>query len=276
MSTKLIAIDVDGTLLNSKKELTAATVEALQTAADRGIHICICSGRPISDCMEYIIRLPGIRYIVTCTGAQVIDLQTNTDIFRNALTAEELRMLYEIICRYDTFPEIFDDAGGVHNRASDLTKEIVGDEAMLDLLLRTHIPEEDLDAYVANYRGLTNKIHMFFKDLSHKPKLWEELKPLPYEIMESDFDDLEIMPLGVDKAVGLAKLAEHLGLKAENVLALGDGGNDVAMLRWAGLGVAMKNGSHEAKAAADCVSSHTNDEDGAARVIWALLKGELT
>ena len=275
MSIKLIAIDVDGTLLNSRKELTAATVEAIQAAEAQGIRVCICSGRPISDCREYIDRLPSMRYIVTCTGAQVIDLQTGADIFRNALTAEELRMLYAIICRYDTFPEIFDDAGGVHNRVSDLTKEVVRDEAMLALLLRMHIAEEDLDAYVANYTGLTNKIHMFFKDLTHKPKLREELEALPYEVMESDFDDLEIMPRGVDKAVGLAKLAEHLGLKAEEVLALGDGGNDAAMLRWAGLGVAMKNASAEAKAAADRVSDHTNDEDGAAHVIWTLLKGEL-
>lgn len=275
MAIKLIAIDVDGTLLNSRKELTAPTAEAIQAAEAQGIRVCICSGRPLSDCREYIERLPEMGYIVLCTGAQVIDLQTGKDIFRKALTAEELRMLYEIVCRYDTFPEIFDEDGGIHNRASDLTKEVIRDEAMLAFLCRTHIGEKDLDAYVANYTGLTNKIHMFFKDLSHKPKLRAELEALPYEVMESDFDDLEIMPVGVDKAVGLAKLAEHLGLKPEEVLALGDGGNDAAMLRWAGLGIAMKNGSEEAKSAADRVSGLTNDEDGAAQVIWAVLKGEL-
>lgn len=273
MSIKLIAVDIDGTLLNSQKQMTQATADALEAAAKAGIHVCICTGRPLSECLEYTGRLPGMRYIVTCTGAQVIDMQTGTDIFRKALSADELRMLYGIICQYETIPDIFDEENNVHNRASDIADEAFWGP-MMETIQKSHISEDDLDAYVEHYQGISNKIHMFFHDLSHKPKLWEKLKHLPYEIMESDADDLEIMPLGIDKGLGLQKLAEHLGLKAAEVMALGDGGNDVGMFRYAGTAVAMKNAGDMAKAAADRVSNYTNDEDGVAKEVRAVLKGE--
>lgn len=273
MSIQLIALDVDGTLVNSRKELTEATAEALQKATQQGIHVCICTGRPYTECAEYYDRLPGVRYIVHCTGAQVTDLHTGQTIYRHGLTADEQRMLYNIIRKYDIVPDIFDEENRIHNRASDMADASFWG-IFLDTVRRTHIPEEDMDAYIENYCGITNKIHMYFRDLSHKPKLWEELKQLPYEVMESDPIDLEIMPLGIHKGVGLQKLAEHLGLESGQVMAMGDGGNDVGMFQYAGTAVAMKNASDEAKAAAHRVSRYTNDEDGVAYEIMALLKGD--
>ena len=272
MAIKLIAIDIDGTLLNSNKDLTKATIEAIEAASQAGIHVCISSGRPLTECLEYTRQLPSMRYIVTCTGAQVIDMQTGKDIFRNPLSADELRMLYGIITQYGAVPDIFDEENRIHNRAADMENEAFWGSLYKDVRL-THIPEDDLDSYVANYSGISNKVHMFFHDLSKKPALWKELEKLPYEIMESDFDDLEIMPRGIDKGLGLEKLAEHLGLRPEEVMAMGDGGNDVGMFRYAGTAIAMKNASEIAKSAADRISDYTNDEDGVAREIWALLKG---
>lgn len=275
MTIKLIAIDIDGTLLNSNKNLTKATIEAIEAASKAGIHVCISSGRPLTECLEYTRQMPSMRYIVTCTGAQVIDMQTGRDIFRNPLSADELRMLYGIITQYGAIPDIFDEENHIHNRATDMEITEIWGSLYKDVKL-THIPEDDLDTYVANYTGVTNKIHMFFHDLSKKPALWKELEKLPYEIMESDFDDLEIMPRGIDKGLGLQKLAEHLGLEASQVMALGDGGNDVGMFQYAGTAIAMKNASQFAKAAADRISDYTNDEDGVAHEIRALLKGEPT
>ncbi len=278
MSIQLIALDIDGTLINSKKRLTQNTIDALQAAADGGIHICIATGRPLADFQDLVAQLPMIRYAVICTGTQVVDLHTGADIYRKALTETDLRRLYKMIVPYNAMPEIFDDRDGkVHNRAWDKDHaERFCCESMAAIIKRTHVGEADLDAYVEAYRGVTNKIHIYFGDLSHKKPLWEQLKKEPYMVMESEENDLEIMPCGIDKGVGLEKLAEYLGLQAAEVAALGDGSNDVGMFRWAGLGIAMKNGSDEAKAAADRISDYTNDEDGAAREVWALLKGVCT
>lgn len=273
MAIKLIGIDIDGTLLNSKKELTPGTLDALRQAADRGVEIVISTGRFLSEFPELVEALPMMRYTVTCTGAQVLDLKTGETLARHALTASELKRLYEKLKHLDAMFQVFSDQDGrIHNRASDLRQsERFCGPALAQVLRRTHVAEEDLDAFVAGYTGLTNKIHMFFSEHQAKAQALALLSDEPYALMESADNDLELMAPGVDKGLGLRELAVHLGLDRSQVMAIGDGGNDAAMLRYAGLGVAMGNASPEALAAADQVTA-TNDEDGAAKAILAVLE----
>ncbi len=276
MSIKLIGIDIDGTLLNSRKELTPATFDALQAAADRGIQVVISTGRLLSEFPDLVEQLPMMRYTVTCTGTQVIDLHTGRDIFRRAMTADELRYLYGRFRDFDCMFQVFDDHDGrIHNDAGQLARaEDYTIPELARLIRDTHAAEADLPGYIAAYRGLTNKIHMFFPSPEARDEAWKATADIPYAMMASTVNDLEVMPLGVAKGLGLQKLAEHLGIDRSQVMAIGDGGNDVDMLTYAGLGVAMANGSDEAKAAADHVLSCTNDQDGVAKAIWAILRGE--
>ena len=273
MSVKLIGIDIDGTLINSKTELTQATVDALQAAADHGIEVVISTGRLRSE-YEYLIeQLPMMRYTVTCSGAQVIDLQENKTVFRAPLSAEDIREIYGRLRALDCLLQIFDDHDGrIHNRASDLANaERYCSPDLARMLRREHVPEDDLDAYVAAYEGVSNKVHMFFPDDAVKAQAAARLEGVPYQIMGSSFCDLELMASGVDKALGLDALAKHLGLERSQVMAIGDGGNDLAMLQYAGIGVAMGNASDEIKAAADRITA-SNDEDGVAQIIYEILQ----
>lgn len=276
MDIRLIGIDIDGTLLNRKKELTPATVEALQAAADQGIQIVISTGRLLSEFRDLVEQLPMMRYTVTCTGCQVIDLQTGRDIFRQAMTAEEMQRIYGKMKQFDVMFQAFsDDDGSIHNDAWVLEHaDLYSPKALARVMQRTHIPEKDFDGYIASYTGLTNKIHMFFRSVEQRDRAWELVKDEPYSIMSSTVNDLELMPPGVDKGLGMRKLADHLGLTADQIMAIGDGGNDVDMLRQAGIGVAMANASEEAKAAADHVLAYSNDEDGVAKAVWAVIKRE--
>ena len=276
MDIKLIGIDIDGTLLNRKKELTPATVEALQAAADHGIQIVISTGRLLSEFRDLVEQLPMMRYTVTCTGCQVIDLQTGKDIFRQAMTAGEMQRIYGKMKQFDVMFQAFsDDDGSIHNDAWVLEHaDLYSPKALARVMQKTHIPEADFDGYIASYTGLTNKIHMFFRTVEQRDQAWALVKDEPYSIMASTYNDLELMPPGVDKGLGMRKLADHLGLTADRIMAIGDGGNDVDMLRQAGLGVAMANASEEAKAAADHVLAYSNDEDGVAKAVWAVIKGE--
>lgn len=275
MAIKLIGIDIDGTLLNSKKELTKGTLEALWSAAERGVEIVIATGRFLSEFPELVEALPMMRYAVTCTGAQVLDLRTGETLARHALTASELRRLYGKLDGLDAMPQIFSEHDGrIHNRASDLLQaERFCGPVLARVIRRTHVPEEDLDRFVADYTGLTNKIHMFFPRQSVKEAALARFSGEPYALMESADNDLELMASGVDKGLGLRELAARLDLDRSQVMAIGDGGNDAAMLRYAGLGVAMGNASPEAKAAADRITA-SNDEDGAAKAILAALEQE--
>ena len=273
MAIKLIGIDIDGTLINSKTELTQATIDALQTAADHGIEVVISTGRLLSEYAYLVEQLPMMRYTVTCSGAQVLDLREQRTIFRRPLSDTELRDIYGRLRDLDCLMQIFDDHDGrIHNRASDLAQaERFCGSDLARMLRREHIPEDDLDAYVANYRGVTNKVHMFFADPAVKAQAAARLEGVSYQVLDSAHWDLELTADGVDKALGLDALARHLGLTAQQVMAIGDGGNDLAMIRYAGLGVAMANASEEVKAAADRITA-SNDEDGVAKIIYDILE----
>lgn len=276
MAIKLIGIDIDGTLLTRKKELTSATVEALQAAADHGIHVVISTGRLLSEFRDLVERLPMMRYTVTCTGCQVIDLQTGTDIFRQGMPAAELQRIYHKLKGFDMMFQAFsDDDGSIHNDAWVLENaHLYSPRALARIMQATHIPETDFDGYIDSYTGMTNKIHIFFRTPEERDKAWKLVEQEPYALMSSTVNDLELMPHGVDKGLGLKKLAAHLGLDISEIMAIGDGGNDVDMLREAGLGVAMANASSDAKAAADHVLAYSNDEDGVAKAVWAVIRKE--
>ena len=276
MAIKLIGIDIDGTLLNKKKELTPGTIEALQAAADQGIHVVISTGRLLSEFRDLVEQLPMMRYTVTCTGTQVIDLQTSRDIFRAGMPAEELQRIYHKLKGFDMMFQAFsDDDGAIHNDAWVLENaHLYSPPVLARLMQSTHIPEADFDGYIDSYTGMTNKIHIFFRSVEEKDRAWKLVEDEPYALMASTHNDLELMPYGVDKGLGLQKLAAHLGLDISEVMAIGDGGNDVDMLKQAGLGVAMANACAEAKTAADHVLAYSNNEEGVAKAVWAIVRGE--
>lgn len=275
MAIKLIGIDIDGTLLTSEKKLTRETVTALQAAADHGIQVVISTGRFLSEFADLVQALPMMRYTVTCTGAEVLDLQTGESLARHAIPDGELRRIYGKLRDLDAMVQIFSSQDGrIHNRAADLRRaERFCGPALAPMVRRTHAAEADLDAFVSAYSGGTNKIHIFFPDRSPKDAALSRLAGEPYALMESVENDLEIMAPGVDKGLGLRELAEHLGLDRSQVMAIGDSGNDVGMLRYAGTGVAMGNASREALEAAGQITA-TNDRNGVAQAVWTLLKQE--
>lgn len=274
MDIKLIGIDIDGTLLNSKKELTTATKDAIALAASRGVEVSIATGRFLSEYQYLLDQLPTVRYTVSCTGAQVLDLQTGKDLFRKGLTNSQLHRLYDKLKDLDVFMQIFSDLDGkTHNRADLLqnTQRYFGTDVRDLFRLMEHVGEEDLDGYVAAYPAPINKLDMFFGSDADRDEAFRRMEGEPFSILSSCSRDMEIMALGVDKGLGMAKLAEHLGLHPRQVMTLGDGDNDIAMLRSAGLGVAMANASEGAKAAADQILPYTNDEDGVAKAILSVL-----
>ena len=273
MSIKVIALDVDGTLMSSRNELLPNTVTALQDAADRGIQIVLSTGRMLSECRELLAQLPMIRYAVTCTGAQTVDLEDESTIGRKSLTADDLRLLCSHLWDLDVLLQVFDDHDGLmHNDAARLANaERYCAPGLAAAIRRYHAPEADLKSYVEAYEGPTNKLHMYFATAADKQTAVERTKGLPYDFADTCDRDLEIMPLGVDKGLGLRQLTEHLGLDRSEVMAIGDGGNDEGMLCYAGLAVAMGNANDYIQSLCHRVTDD-NDHDGVANAVWQVLK----
>ena len=277
MSIKLISIDVDGTLINRQGDVTPATRSALQRAADAGIHVTLNTGRPLSESRALLKALPMMRYVVLCTGAEVRDLQTGETIARHGLTNEENRRLYDLLSPLDGMIQIFNEFDGkLYNRAWDLARaDRFCPPNLAKMCRETHVAVADLDAFMDGYTGTASKIHLFFPNHEEKLKAAALLKGLPFFVSESVPNDIEVMPLGVDKGTGLSALAEYLNLTPAEVMAVGDGENDLAMLRYAGLSVAMGNACDTVKKTARVVTE-SNDEDGLAKAVERVLRGEWT
>ena len=266
---RIIALDLDGTLLDSGKNLSRRNRAALERAAEKGIAVVPTTGRFFGGMPESVRTLPFVRYAITINGAQVFDTKTNSAI----ATAEIPQAMALDIMRYlDGFDVIYDcfkdNWGWMTKSLQDKSAEYAPDEHYLKMLLELRTPVPELKAFVVEKGGDVQKVQFFAKDLDLHRRLYEEI---PHRfpgvaVSYSVHNNVEINIAAANKGDALAKLAAHLGCGMENTMALGDGLNDLSMVRAAGIGVAMANAYPTVRDAADFVTA-TNDEDGVAIAI---------
>ena len=267
MDIRLIALDLDGTLLTTDKRVTKYTVGVLSRAAERGIYIVPATGRSLTGLSSKIRSLPFVRYAITVNGAAVWDMEQQKLIMRRAFSKEQAVELWDFISRYHTMQDACID--GIARMAPEYynkVEEFMPDEPRRLLIRSTRKPTENLRNLVSDEKTTVEKFNLFFladaeeKRQQAKTEL-EELGGL--SVTSSLGNNLEINHADATKGRGLLSLAAYLGLSAEQLMAFGDGENDISMLQAAGLGAAMENAPKEVKAAADWVTL-SNDEEGVA------------
>lgn len=274
---KMIGLDLDGTLLTDRKEFTDRSKRALRTAIDSGIVVLIATGRPLTGIPEEIRNFPGMRYALTSNGAKVMDVWENRVVDEHLLSAKLAEKALEICGKYDTLQEVYYD--GVSYAPADKRDMIPRyhkNPNMWEYMRKTRIWVEDIFRMVRESdRGL-DKIQMLFADMEERTKAWQELSEVEgLELVGSLGYNIEINAAGVNKGSGLVSLGRLLGIRREEIMACGDGDNDLLMLKEVGFGVAMANAEEEVKKAADYITL-SNEEDGVADAIekFALRGGE--
>lgn len=268
---KLIAIDLDGTLLTSEKTISQETKKAIREADEAGIHVVLCTGRPIMGIQGFLEELGLIsenHYCVTFNGGLVQVTGTQEILARKVHTLEDVK------CIYDTCYQV-----GLPVNAIDLEK-----------VYEPTYPKDNPSYYPVIIKNLQfekrefntfKETHVFNKALTccAEDVLNERVAKLPtdfkekYTLLRSRPVLIEILPKGVDKAFGLGRLCEYLNVKPEEVMTLGDEENDLAMISFAGKGVAMGNATQEVKEMANAVTD-TNDDDGVAKAIYRYVLGK--
>ena len=251
---RLIALDLDGTLLNSDKQLTQQNAQALACAAARGIEIVPTTGRFFSGMPEIIRSLPYLHYAITINGAAVYDVRQDADIARAEIP---LPLAVEIKRYLDTLPVIYDcymNNWGWMTRAMQLRADAFApDEHYLRMIRNLRTPVDDLKSYLLETGRDVQKIQLFLTDPALRLTLLRQLGG-QFEglcVSSSVPNNIEINSTDANKGEALRKLAAHLGLDISQTMAIGDGLNDLSMLRAAGIGVAMENACPEDKQEAD-------------------------
>ena len=270
---RIIALDLDGTLLDSGKNLSEANRAALAAAAEKGIHIVPTTGRFFGGMPESVRALPFVRYAITVNGAQVYDRETDTAIVREELPLDTALAVMRYLDGFDVIYDCYQDNWGrmtavMQERAADYAP----DAHYLKMIRELRKPYPDLKAHLEEERRDVQKIMLFARDVAVREKIAEGLRERfpQLAITASTWNNLELNSANAHKGLALQRFAEHLGFGLENCMAFGDGANDLTMVRMAGMGVAMSNACPEVLSAADHVTL-SNDEDGVADVIRHLL-----
>lgn len=269
---RLIGFDLDGTVLDNEKRMSERTREAIGDAIAKGIRMIPTTGRPFCGIPDSIREIPGIPFYITANGAAVYDAGTGECLYENGLDPEEagklLRKLGELPVLVDVF---IDGQGWMEEKRKPYVERVGYAEAVKEYVWRTRHWTPDLASYVAEGNRAVQKIAVNFPtgEEDCREQIRALLKEAPdLAVVSGGGGNLEITKAGVDKGAALAWICERQKISMKNVLTIGDSENDLAMIRMAGVGVAMGNAEECLKEAADYVTE-SNEEDGAARAIAA-------
>lgn len=264
---KLIAFDMDGTLLNSNKKISIKTLEAIKKASNAGKIVILNTGRCPAELEEYYEELPTVRYLNCLSGALIYDLKEDKSIYTKSLKEKEIETLIKIgkknndmvhlmsipsIVEKDKVPHMEDYHMGVYQPMYE----------------RVTTKVEDIYDYYIKELFQVEKLNIYHKTTEEREESRNAIieQHLEVELKEAEDTALEINSKGVNKASGLKALCEHLGLSLEETIVVGDADNDIDALKVAGLSVAMGNSIDAVKDICNVIVSD-NDHDGCAEAI---------
>ena len=263
MKYKLLVLDIDGTLTNSKKEITRHTKETLIKAQEAGLKVVLASGRPTYGVAPLANELELQKYegyILAYNGGEIIDWKTRELMYEKQLDSDLLPYLYRCAKENDFAIVTYENEYVLTEKPDD---EYVLKEALLNVMKIKKV-DNFLEAVKHPITkclivGEPSRLALLEKEM------YEKLKDR-MGVFRSEPYFLELVPKGIDKAQSLSVLLEEIGMTKNEMIAIGDGFNDLSMIQYAGLGIAMENAQDVVKQAADFITL-ANEEDGVAYAV---------
>lgn len=260
---KVLVLDIDGTLTNSEKQITQATREAIQEILMQGHKVILASGRPTPGMRRYEKELELERYggyLLSFNGGKIIECRTGEIVYQRMLPLSMIPSLYAFAKQ--------NGCGLITYFGEQVISAFEPDEFILLESRINGMPVKVVENFKEYVDFDINKCLVTAP--AEKAAVFEETLREKYKdaasVYRSEPFFIEIMPKNVDKAASLAHMLEILGMKREDTICCGDGFNDISMITYAGVGVAMGNAQSAVKEAADYVAA-ANDEDGLVEVI---------
>lgn len=265
---RLVGLDLDGTLLNEQKAISAPTMQALEAAAGQGVHLVPVTGRPHLGIPALVRELPFVRYIISCNGACTRDEQTKQLLREKLIPAAQSRALVSLLEEQGLPFEILFE--GVGYAEAWVYNTLIANSPHNSFLPRyikeTRRVVPNLRDFLAPLRGIEELFVMAGRKEGVE-RIVEALRYLPnLQLVHPGPGMLEITAAGVDKGQALLALAADLDITREETMAIGDSGNDLAMFAAVGLSVAMGNASPAVQACCDACTE-TNENHGVAAAL---------
>lgn len=293
---RLVALDLDGTLLNRRSQITPRTRAAILAASQQGVVVVPATGRSLSTLPPEVAQLPGIRYALTTNGAAVWDLGSDpmSAVYSRYADAENRRTTQPVCLLQRLFPPqkarevfglcqqyegeltIFSDGRGIKDKTS---------QALAAARMARHCSTEadqpydgrftvvpDFAEWMSRQAHSIEKFCLFFGSVEKARAALPAFRRIEgVEVVQGSPDNVEVTALGVDKGEALLALADQLGIPRSQTMAVGDSENDRALLEKAGVSAAMANAMPSIRALADHVSEADCDADGVAELFEKLV-----
>lgn len=265
-SIRLIALDLDGTTMNSDNMLPEENRKMLEAAIAKGINVVVASGRCLTALPKEVTKIKGVQYAISSNGAQVTDLRSGEVLYSNCADPRAVHMLHDIVKENGYDIEVFVDGTAYMERSKwEEIRDGLITFRRREYIMNTRNPVDDILAFMLDHDDKVENVNLFFGDLSIKPAIRQTLVPLEeFATITTSFDtNWEMGGLTTSKADGLRVLCEKLGIKKEEMMSFGDSPNDIPMIEAAGIGVAVGNAKDAVKEVADFITT-SNDDAGVA------------
>lgn len=272
---KLIAIDLDGTLLRSDSQFSKYTIETIKKAVCKGIIIVPNSGRSMRNIRNKVAEIPGLRYGISSNGAMTACLDTLEELDSRKIPPKAVYKIYQRVKELNGFMEVYVEPDSFYEKGTEETYYACGMSIeRCKSIIEAAVPVSSLDEKLKEGDLAVNKLHIAFGESELRKRIGE----LCIETGEADFAypspfNMEVFPKNCNKDTAISLIARREGIARNEIMAIGDSDNDLAMIRYAEVGVAVKNAMEHVKTAADIVIG-SNDEDGPAHLLENLIDNE--
>ena len=264
---QLIAFDMDGTLLNSGKEISLGNRAAITKAARAGKTVILNTGRCLAELEDYLRLIPEVRYLNCASGALVYDLKEQKTLYSSLLSEETVKKLLKLAALEQAMPHILLEKSIVQKSHWQQMKRF-GMGVYAAQFERVAEKWEDIDRSYATNPFPAAKVNIYHTSPESRARTEARIREAGLEVTMAyaETTALELSALGTDKGVGLEMLCSSLDLPLGRTIVVGDADNDLEALKKAGLSVAMGNAKESIKAVADVVVADC-DHDGCAEAV---------
>ena len=265
---KLVAADMDGTLLDKERKITQYTQNTIRKAVKAGVEFIPATGRAVNALPPELKAMKEVRYGIFSNGATVYDLWENKVIYRHHFEIKRVLELIQFLRQFDLMISVSMNGQSYGERkAMENIDYYELDENTREIIVGSRKVIENLEEHLKDRNDTVEKMTLVFRSMEERKNVWMALSQIEDVQFSSSLPkNIEISPKGCNKGDGLLHLLEALGVKKEETMACGDADNDKEMLEISGKAVVMENGLESMKAIADYITV-SNQEDGVAKAM---------